>query len=1080
MGKKRKRPSKSGLASSQSSTAPRFKSTPSSQGQQATHPVISLYYRQLLSLRQYLLAQLPISSKSRRRRLASLSASSNAAHGPALAALLDSTLVGVLKDPSPSVDSDRQRDYRAFTQSQSLSTLISTDTGPNSPQSEVVDFVIDQLFKHHGSFQKFQHLLTHGFQRSSVGVDAPASSIPGIVVRFPNQNVRILKEAPWTEILGYLGQNGDEIMLRLLFDCGIFAPIDAKKGVYYQLSGLALSSLEQINQPPALVRQPQAKGSNEGSKRITDGASRSPNEIVFLRRNMLYCKFASALKKRIALGLGKAQDHNARTDYFKSQAFREDDIFREGRSLKVPKRLRGTAMELVHSLRIRHSRCSYAEILRYYCPTSSNGPWRMADVDEPAVTEENQTVTSSTENLVTQLPHKLSHLETNPQIPESQDAAPVKTEPPTVSLTDYATPASAVSAFCRSVLLKIIPLGFFGYGPEGKSNRRIIMKHVDCFIRLRRFESLSLHEVCKGLKITAMPWLDLHDVQRNEGSVKAKLSLSDFQKRTELVHEFVHYIFESILVPLVRHNFYVTESQTHRNQLFYFRHDVWQRVTETPFQNLKANMLEELDPESVKRMLPHRRLGYGSLRLLPKSSGLRPILNLRQRPLKESVEYLASVGSSLHHVGEIHHRVKQFKRGLMQRSSTPGQRVSRLPQLFFVKLDIQACFDNIPQEQLIQLVEGLVSEKAYHITKHAEISLPSRDPHARPSRRFLGRAAPLSGQLQLPDLVASGEHVHKGNTVFIDTINQKQHTTEELLNLFYEHVLHNTVKMGKKYFRQRSGIAQGSVLSSLLCNFFYAKVERDVLGFLRPDDSLLMRLVDDFLLITTDCEQAKKFLETMIRGQPAYNVAVNPAKSMTNFSAAIDGIHLPRLEGTSLLPYCGIMIDTHTLEINRDTDRIIGDEAAAAISNTLTVEANRLPGATFRRKVLAPFKLHIYPMYLDDVHNSRSVVLGNLYTAFVNAAMRMYLYVKSLRSRAQPTGPIIIQTINDLIHQTFGGIKARRESASSPLSCFVQLRHLQYLAVAAFRFVLRRKQTRFAAVLRWLDCLGSQEGDGTI
>ncbi|KAJ5247280.1 Telomere reverse transcriptase [Penicillium chermesinum] len=1137
MGKKRKRPSKSGLASSQSSTAPRFKSTPSSQGQQATHPVISLYYRQLLSLRQYLLAQLPISSKSRRRRLASLSASSNAAHGPALAALLDSTLVGVLKDPSPSVDSDRQRDYRAFTQSQSLSTLISTDTGPNSPQSEVVDFVIDQLFKHHGSFQKFQHLLTHGFQRSSVGVDAPASSIPGIVVRFPNQNVRILKEAPWTEILGYLGQNGDEIMLRLLFDCGIFAPIDAKKGVYYQLSGLALSSLEQINQPPALVRQPQAKGSNEGSKRITDGASRSPNEIVFLRRNMLYCKFASALKKRIALGLGKAhvlnrfasldsraqtihvmmymfprqfglrnafsstEDHNARTDYFKSQAFREDDIFREGRSLKVPKRLRGTAMELVHSLRIRHSRCSYAEILRYYCPTSSNGPWRMADVDEPAVTEENQTVTSSTENLVTQLPHKLSHLETNPQIPESQDAAPVKTEPPTVSLTDYATPASAVSAFCRSVLLKIIPLGFFGYGPEGKSNRRIIMKHVDCFIRLRRFESLSLHEVCKGLKITAMPWLDLHDVQRNEGSVKAKLSLSDFQKRTELVHEFVHYIFESILVPLVRHNFYVTESQTHRNQLFYFRHDVWQRVTETPFQNLKANMLEELDPESVKRMLPHRRLGYGSLRLLPKSSGLRPILNLRQRPLKESVyggkkrSYLgasvnssltpvynmltyerkrvpASVGSSLHHVGEIHHRVKQFKRGLMQRSSTPGQRVSRLPQLFFVKLDIQACFDNIPQEQLIQLVEGLVSEKAYHITKHAEISLPSRDPHARPSRRFLGRAAPLSGQLQLPDLVASGEHVHKGNTVFIDTINQKQHTTEELLNLFYEHVLHNTVKMGKKYFRQRSGIAQGSVLSSLLCNFFYAKVERDVLGFLRPDDSLLMRLVDDFLLITTDCEQAKKFLETMIRGQPAYNVAVNPAKSMTNFSAAIDGIHLPRLEGTSLLPYCGIMIDTHTLEINRDTDRIIGDEAAAAISNTLTVEANRLPGATFRRKVLAPFKLRIYPMYLDDVHNSRSVVLGNLYTAFVNAAMRMYLYVKSLRSRAQPTGPIIIQTINDLIHQTFGGIKARRESASSPLSCFVQLRHLQYLAVAAFRFVLRRKQTRFAAVLRWLDCLG--------
>jgi hypothetical protein len=31
-------------------------------------------------------------------------------------------------------------------------------------------------------------------------------------------------------------------MMRLLFDCGIFAPIDARRGVYFQLSGTYLSS----------------------------------------------------------------------------------------------------------------------------------------------------------------------------------------------------------------------------------------------------------------------------------------------------------------------------------------------------------------------------------------------------------------------------------------------------------------------------------------------------------------------------------------------------------------------------------------------------------------------------------------------------------------------------------------------------------------------------------------------------------------------------------------------------------------------------------------------------------------------
>lgn len=34
----------------------------------------------------------------------------------------------------------------------------------------------------------------------------------------------------------------------------------------------------------------------------------------------------------------------------------------------VPKRLRGTTMELVEKMRILNKRCSYIELLRHYCP----------------------------------------------------------------------------------------------------------------------------------------------------------------------------------------------------------------------------------------------------------------------------------------------------------------------------------------------------------------------------------------------------------------------------------------------------------------------------------------------------------------------------------------------------------------------------------------------------------------------------------------------------------------------------------------------------------------------------------------
>lgn len=72
---------------------------------------------------------------------------------------------------------------------------------------------------------------------------------------------------------------------------------------------------------------------------------------------------------------------------------------------------------------------------------------------------------------------------------------------PKQSMMAYATPSSSVSAFCRAVLRKLIPPQFYGVGQHQKSNQEIVFSHVDRFIRMRRFESLSLHEVCKGIKV---------------------------------------------------------------------------------------------------------------------------------------------------------------------------------------------------------------------------------------------------------------------------------------------------------------------------------------------------------------------------------------------------------------------------------------------------------------------------------------------------------------------------------------------------------------------------------------------------
>lgn len=107
------------------------------------HPAISPYYHQVLSLRHYLLAKLPPSSRSRRRRLGHLGrthrdgktgqgreearADHQLVDEPQLAAHLDSTVVGVSEPLTPLVNGARV-DRALFSQPRSILTGVSSDS----------------------------------------------------------------------------------------------------------------------------------------------------------------------------------------------------------------------------------------------------------------------------------------------------------------------------------------------------------------------------------------------------------------------------------------------------------------------------------------------------------------------------------------------------------------------------------------------------------------------------------------------------------------------------------------------------------------------------------------------------------------------------------------------------------------------------------------------------------------------------------------------------------------------------------------------------------------------------------------
>jgi len=115
-------------------------------------------------------------------------------------------------------------------------------------------------------------------------------------------------------------------------------------------------------------------------------------------------------------------------------------------------------------------------------------------------------------------------------------------------------------------------------------------------------------------------------------------------------------------------------------------------------------------------------------------------------------------------------------------------------------------------------------------------------------------------------------------------------------------------------------------------------------------------------------------------------------------------------------------------------------------------------------------------MYLDTEHNNPRVVLLGIYNSFLETAIKMYRYYKTLRLQSRPTPSLLLRTIHDLVEFATNFIHSKRrqvptitDSASKRVSsCGVSSSQIRHLCVAAFRHILHRKQTTFTYVLKTL------------
>ena len=518
---------------------------------------------------------------------------------------------------------------------------------------------------------------------------------------------------------------------------------------------------------------------------------------------------------------------------------------------------------------------------------------------------------------------------------------------------------------------------------------------------------------------------------------------------------FIFWIFADFINPLLSATFYITEAEGRSNDTTFFRKPIWARVIERGKVQMDKHFIqlpfyaeESSDPKvgqkrtqslqrtqssnDAKVFPPLKRLrsidALPTIRFLPKKNSVRPITNFRIK--SDSYESRASsislyncmhvlkhiynrnpvlIGFGAFGFDEIYMKVRRYKEMLKS-----NQDNNLTDQKFYIAtVDLEKCYDNVDSKQLYNLVNDLLNGENNSVDDYV-LHRYTVSHYITSLERVVTKTLRLVGDGMITFEEASNKIAEKyRNSIITDNVLYAKVDKDEILKTISNHLFNHVVKMpftkdstssGRNCYTQVKGIPQGSVLSPHLCNLYYGNAERMIFGTEEEvnklgltDKSVIIRLMDDFIMISTSKEAVTHFLQRAHQKFKLYGGNINPLKTRVNVPTEIE-VDGKRIElnviPSHILSWCGLSIDTHTLEFKPCFNRIL--DPSVKLASSMTVERCFQVGTTLRRFIKSFVRTKCHAIVLDSSINSYPSVLESVYTMFLVAAMRTACYIRKL------------------------------------------------------------------------------------